>query len=490
MLTADMVEDRSRSVNPQRWRARVCAAGAVLLLAGCSTFSRYPDGMEQTTLASLRTGKKTGYSRTFEKRTQGRDQVLFALEMGRVAQLEGDFSASRAAFEKAGAAMQAQDDKAVVSASGAAAQGAAVLVNDKAIPYRAQPYERTLLHHYQALNFLATNDLIGAGVEVRRANREQETARQRHDQELAKAKAEDPAAPDEARDPQLGAVYAGLDELAGDVKFSFQNAATFYLSAMVWEMLGERNDAYIDYKQALEIHPENPFLQQDVVRLGKRLGMREDVEDFAKRFPAAAATPADGDGTLQGKARLVVFYEEGLAPQKTEISVAYPLSSANSLGVIALPGYTAVPPPPVPVEVSASGRSLGRTVPICNVSALAARALGEQMPGILTRQVARAVTKAVATKAAHDQGGEFAELAATLYNLFSEQADLRSWLTLPAHIQVLSAWVEPGVRAVTLAAPGSGTLWTEKVTLTANKTTLIHVTRIDLAVYSQVSVQP
>ena len=490
MLTADMVENRSRSVNPQRWRAGICALGAACLLAGCSTFSRYPEGMEQTTLTPLRTGKKTGYARTFEKRTQGRDQVLFALEMGRTAQLEGNFAESRAAFEKASAATQAQDEKAVVSASGAASQGAAVLVNDKAIPYRAPPYERTLLHHYQALNYLATNDLVGASVEVRRANREQEEARARHEQEIARAKAADPKAPEETRDPQLGKVYAGLDELAGDVKYSFQNAATFYLSAVVWEMLGERNDAYIDYKKALEIHPENPYLQQDVIRLGKRLGMREDVEDFLKRFPAAAQTPADGDGVLQDKARLVVFYEEGLAPQKTEMSVAYPLSSANSLGVIALPSYAAVPPPPVPVGVSASGRLLGHTAPICQVSALAARALGEQMPGILTRQVARAVAKGVATKVAHDQGGEFAELVATLYNVFSEQADLRSWLTLPAHIQVLSAWVEPGTRAVSLANPAGGTLWTDKVTLKAGKTTLIHVTRIDLAVYSQVSVQP
>ena len=92
MLTADMVEDRSRSVNPQRWRARVCAAGIVLLLAGCSTFNRYPEGMEQTTLTPLRTGKKTGYARTFEKRTQGRDQVLFALEMGRACKRSGSWN--------------------------------------------------------------------------------------------------------------------------------------------------------------------------------------------------------------------------------------------------------------------------------------------------------------------------------------------------------------------------------------------------------------
>ena len=124
------------------------------------------------------------------------------------------------------------------------------------------------------------------------------------------------------------------------------------------------------------------------------------------------------------------------------------------------------------------------------MAALAARALAEQMPGILTRQVARAVAKAVGAKAAKDAGGDWGELAATLYNVISDQADLRSWLTLPAHMQVLSAWVDPGGSCVALTAPGGGTLWSGEVTLKAGKTTLVVVTRIDLAVFSHVMVQP
>jgi hypothetical protein len=141
------------------------ALGLALVWAGtgCGTFSYYPEGMEHTTLAPLRTGQRTGYERTFAKRTEGRDGMLFAMEMGRVAQLEGDLDTSRAAFEKAIAAWETRDDQAVVSASGAGAQAGAVLVNDKAIPYRAPEYERALVHHYQTLNYLATNDLIGAG---------------------------------------------------------------------------------------------------------------------------------------------------------------------------------------------------------------------------------------------------------------------------------------------------------------------------------------
>ena len=496
-----MLKGRSISVNAQKWRG----AGLALLLAwagaGCSTFSNYPMGMESSTLTPLKSGQKTDYQRTFGKRSSqaGRDQVLFAMEMGRTAQLESDVAASKKAFEQAIAATKDQDEQAVLAAKGAAAQTAAVLVNDKAIPYRAASYERTLVHHYQALNYLASNDVIGAGVEVRLANREQGAAQMRHQKEIDQAKSKNQnetataatnGAPEEARDPQLASVYAGLDQMAGTVKYSFQNAATFYVSAVIWEMLGERNDAYIDYKKALEIYPDNPYLQQDVVRIGKRLGMREDLDDYAKRFPEAAKTPMDGDGELKGKGRLVVVYEEGLVPKKTEMSIPYPLPGAESIGVIALPSYTEVPPPPVPVRVKVGGKALGSTAPICNVAALAARALGEQMPGILTRQIARAVAKGAAAYAADNSGSDLASIAVLLYNVFSEQADLRSWLTLPAHIQVLSAWVEPGTQTVALAAPGDGSVWSEEVTFKAGKTTFVYVSRIDLAVFSKVMVQP
>ncbi len=461
------------------------------LAAGCGTFSQYPLGMEQTTLQPLRTGQKTGYRQTFGGRTNGNSGVLFALEMGRTAQLEGDFAASRTAFEAAIAGTKAQDEKAALSASGAAAQGAAVLVNDKAIPYRAPSYERILVHHYQALNYLATNDLVGAGVEVRRANREQEEAARRHAREIDKAKsAAEGAAYAAGRDAHLGPVYAGLDRLAGTVQHSFQNAATFYLSAVVWEMLGEANDAYIDLKKALEIYPDNPFVQRDAVRLGKRLGMREDMEAFARRFPTAADTPAAGSAAYAGQARLVVVYEEGLAPQKTDLTLAYPLPSADSIGVLSLPTYLGSSVPAIPAEVAAAGRPLALTAPLCDVGALAARALAEQMPGIVTRQVARAVAKGAAAHAAQNRENEFAAFAVLLYNMVSEQADLRSWLTLPAHIQVLAAWLEPGQPVVALSAPGGGPFWTGPVTLAAGKTTILYVTRIDLAVYSHVIVQP
>ncbi len=67
--------------------------------------------------------------------------------------------------------------------------------------------------------------------------------------------------------------YPSMHNTIGQVKNSFQNAYTFYLSALFYESSGEYNRANIDYKKALAIYPNNHFLQQDSFRLAKKLNL-------------------------------------------------------------------------------------------------------------------------------------------------------------------------------------------------------------------------
>ncbi|MEI8618891.1 hypothetical protein P4S63_22420 [Pseudoalteromonas sp. B193] len=46
------------------------------------------------------------------------------------------------------------------------------------------------------------------------------------------------------------------------IKNGFQNAYTFYLSALLYQSAKQYDDAYIDYKKALAIQPNNIYLQQ------------------------------------------------------------------------------------------------------------------------------------------------------------------------------------------------------------------------------------
>src|SRR5690606_7313802 len=79
---------------------------------------------------------------------------------------------------------------------------------------------------------------------------------------------------------------------AAKVKNSFQNAYTFYYSALIREADNDLNGAYIDYKKALEIQPDNHYLQADAWRLAKRLGMDDDLQHFRSFFSKAAMSQA------------------------------------------------------------------------------------------------------------------------------------------------------------------------------------------------------
>lgn len=121
-------------------------------------------------------------------------------------------------------------------------QVASLVVNDTVIDYEPAGFERVMMYHFQALNHLAKGDLEAAGVEVRRANDEQERARKTHEKEITEA--------------QEGSVSKGisLSDFSSDiakalgksgtvgngVKNSFQNASTFYMSAVVHELMDDR----------------------------------------------------------------------------------------------------------------------------------------------------------------------------------------------------------------------------------------------------------
>jgi hypothetical protein len=91
-----------------------------------------------------------------------------------------------------------------------------------------------------------------------------------------------------------------------------------------------------------------------------------------------------------------------------------------------------------------------------NVTAMADKALAERMPGITVKALARAATKFAMAEAAtrgaqqaagRDAGpwvGLFVGLLTKGFAVASEEADKRSWQTLPDEIHLARVWVPPG----------------------------------------------
>lgn len=465
----------AKKVNKLYW---LFCIGVVTLLSGCagsSLFVAYPQQIKPM-IEKVKNNLPTDLATCNE--CKGNDRILYSMERGRISQVVGQSDLSMQYFKTAIDQVQANEQKATISASSVGSTVGAVAVNDNAIPYAGDGYEKVMLYHYQGMNYLANNDIEGAGVEFRRANKEQEELLKRFEKEIeevqeksAKQKSGNSAKVIEAR-------YAQMDELAGKVKNSFQNAYSFYLSGILYELLKQPNDAYIDYKKALEIYPDNTYLQKDVVRLAATLNMREDLEELTRRFSLDPKVPVSKGEN--GNGEIIVLFEDGFVPTKEEVKIPLPIPK---VGIIALafPVYDASWSAQVPLQLTDNNQVIGSTEPICDFRSLAVKSLKEKVPAMTVRQIARAISKGATAKVAKDQGGVMGELLSSVWNLVSENADLRSWLTLPSNSQIMRASVPAGSHD--LVFQQDGVVENANVVVPANGKVILHVVRMNTRFY-------
>lgn len=394
---------------------------------------------------------------------------LSLLENGRVNFLDNDWETSKKVFAQADQKITEDDDKAKIQISRGIQKAGALASNDAAIPYDVAYYEKSMLHTYQSLNYLYENNLEGALVEVRRANIVQNQALNAYENEIYEAKSDMSKAGVDF-DKATGS-YPSMSEVIGNVKNGFQNAYTFYLSGVLYEAAGEPNSAYIDYKKALEIYPNNKYLQQDVLRLASLLGMHEDLIKFERLYGKYVASKVNNEG------QVVFIYEDGLVNAKEEISLDLPISSSGDLRFFsfALPVYKNHKTRIIPLHVELDNENYA-SQEIVQIQSLAAKNLQDQLAPLITRQALRLVAKEQVRKQAAKNNGSFGSFVASMYNLASENADTRSWSTLPARVGIVRMNASEGEHNLSVRA--SGYRMPITVNVSPNRITLVHVTAI------------
>lgn len=406
-----------------------------------------------------------------ERKRKSADHLLYLQERARISQLSSQADASKADFDDVISAYATLEDRALISASATLATGASLLTNDNARPYAGSLYERVFVHQYQALNYLAAGDASGALVEVRRANLIQNEALAKKEKAVDTARSEaDQKGFDAAR---YDSYFSSMDVAAGRVKSGFQNAATFYLSGLIYEATGNTNDAYIDYRKALELVPDNPYVQRDVVRTGLKSGM-EDAQKLARQIGNVQVAPKQGEGEL------VVYLEEGYVPAKVPLTI--PIWTYRTLNNVSFPVYAGNIPGPAAMVVDVDGRNLDTRL-LVDTRALAVRTLKDEVPGMLARAFLRLLTKQEMQRQLQKQDNNgLLGLVGTVYSLITDQADLRSWLTLPGSGQVLRLPLPAGAHRV--AVPGMSTPL--DVDVRNGRPTLVHLAVLPGRTYSRI----
>lgn len=424
------------------------------VLPGCSTFQLtdlfqgYNSQMKPAKAAMLQGDFVKAISQLKERDQSNNTYILSLLERGRLEFLAHNWSASQQTFAQAYTEIEAQRNKAKIQVSKGIEKLGAVVSNDNATSYEVPYYEQGMLHSYQALNYLYQHDFSGALVEIRRANLVQETALNVYKEEIYKAQNELNNSGMSTDSLQGG--YPNMDRAIGKVKNGFQNAFTFYLSGILYEASGELNDAYIDFKRAIEIYPDNHYLQQDVLRLASKLGMQDDLIAFQQRFGKYQ------EKTLPGQGSVVVIVERDIVNSKQDVGLNLPVGRSNNglkFFSFSLPVYEGALIQHNQLTLQNAGQTF-QSNEIVRIQSLAAKDLKDHLPSLLTRQVVRVVAKEQVRQKLSREAGDVGNILASIYNIASEKADTRSWSTLPDQVDIIRFDTASGQQVLNIQLDG------------------------------------
>ena len=321
----------------------------------------------------------------------------------------------------------------------------ATITDDRTREYYLPPYEINLALEYGIIAQLLAGLREDALIDARLAVYVQDTLAETCGADLAK----DPEGASASSRSIVEAQSASLDEMIAATRNSWENPALWWLTGILFEANGEPDMAWQSYRKAAAIRSDNPYFAADAARAGG----------------SVAPNP--------GAARLVVFYDQDFIPMRESLEVPIPLYTGFS---VQIPKYPSVPFHENSVSVAGSSGA-GAAALAVSVRSLAARDLKEQMPGIVARNVTRAVTQAGAQAAVNASGNEYAQLGMFLFNVVvsaCRSADTRSWRTLPSSQQV---WCDPGMApgVYDVAVSVDGRTITARVPLAAGETRVLWI---------------
>ncbi len=445
---------------PARWGvlffARLCLAILLFsVLAGCGpSIDRYL--LIEESLRANDPKRADSIVEQAEKDYGSKSRVLYGMDRGMTLQLAGEYEKSNAALE------QAEEEVDRLYTRKIRTETAAFLTNDNVLPYEGDPYEQVLINVVKALNYAVLGQWQDALVEARRLDHRLNVLSDRTKE----------------KDPYRDDGFAR------------------YLSGILYESTGDLNNAFIAYRKAYEAfeatrgwsHLSVPAqLRADLLRSADAMHLSQELMEYQRLF---SGTTWESSETTQRLAQVVVISYNGRAPRKEDQFLDLPIS-LDALQLVLLnrglsqsnrsnnrvadsvlyglngrvvrvalprlvPQRTQVVSDPVTLSTDTGAQLSARTEVVHSVTALADKTLSERLPGIAVKAVARAAVKYSlaegATRGAQQAAGQDAApwvglvvgLLAKGLAVASEEADKRSWRTLPDEIHLARLWVPPG----------------------------------------------
>lgn len=370
-----------------------------------------------------------------------RNAVLYNLDRGVFLHYAGKYEESNAAFELAELRM---DELYTESISG---NVVAFLSNDNTLPYGGEDFEQVTVNIYRALNYVRLGDIEAALVEARKVNDK--------------------------------LIYINDQYEEGDKNEYREDAFARLLTGMLYEAAGTRddlNDAYISNRKAVGIYEKDfapqygtavpEVLKANLLTTASFMGAEEFNGALAK-FPSQQSL---GLATKRKFGEIVFIHYAGRGPVKVETSITAIMPDGNIFR-IAFPMYRRRSYLIHGSQIRVDGAVMTRLEQGMPLGAIAIKNLDNRKGRITAKAIARATTKYLASRALQRAAGDdvgrqlIAWVAGNVYTAATEQADLRSWQTLPDQILVGRVLLAPGKHRlqVEFTTGGAGVVSTQEL---------------------------
>jgi len=424
-------------------------ANFALLTAGCATHSKGAG----TALAELKSGDIGSALKWSEKlKKSSRSGDLGYIESGRIKMLSGDFAGSRADFEIAIDKVLEETENGPVIRLGSVGStlAASTIADDTIRKYKLSPYEIIQLLHYQTLNYLFSGDPQGASVEMRRTVFAQDAIAEQYSREVEEAQAE----ADQKAAKVMESVSTRMESMGPTLertRSSHENGMAWYFCGLMFEKQGDLPNANLCYRKAWELAPQNSFIVKDFLRL-------LHTQDRQAFLDLVLQNNMDVKNLTRGSTEIVVLYEAALISQRHARKIPVPIPDFResiTLVSIDFPFYSDPAYTPSPLTITDNGEELGVAEPAVYLQSLAYRDLKDKMPGVVVRNVTRAVTKIVSQQVAN-LGNDFTKYGMMLFNAVSTLAitsDTRAWYSIPMETQLYRGSISAGAHTLECRSP-------------------------------------
>lgn len=408
-------------------RFQVLFLGCFFLLSGCATWNSRTAAF-QTAISKGEFEQADKLLQKDKQMLRNKNRILYYLNQGYVDFMLNRPKESNLAFEQA----EILIDELVRHP---AAQAAVLLSNPEILPYKPEDFEVIMINFYKALNYLQSNDMENALVEVKKIN---------------------------IKLNQLNDKYP-------DHKNRYQrDAFAHLLMGLIYDASGNYNDAFIAYRNAYETYESDyqknfglaaPLqLKEDLLRTAYLCGFTAEQKAYETAFGMSyepSAFPEYGE--------LVLFWLNGQGPVKSEWGLdlvkqkgeggaivfhnaeyglsfpffwdsGYSEKEKNALADlkvvrVAFPKYVERPLFYTRGDVIYDGQDYGFEMAE-DINQIAFKTLHDRMIREMAASLLRLATKQSVEYVASKQN-DWLGLAVGLVNAFTEKADTRNWQTLP-----------------------------------------------------------